>query len=81
MRTNPILRRTRLALAPALLIGLGVGLTACNDDDDKQESRTVTSVARNEIAQSTTDTAVPIQLNDLMLSESDTTDTGQPGEI
>ena len=82
MRTNLMLRRTRVALIALLPIGLGLGLAACNDNDRDQDgngnSGTVSSVASAEIAQSTTETADPILLNDLMLSDRDTNETDQP---
>jgi len=70
----------RVALGMTLAFTLGLGLASCNDDHDGDD-RTVSSVARMEISQSTTETSEPIQINDLSLSDADAGDTSLPDAI
>lgn len=68
---------SRIVLAAG--VGLCLALASCNDDD--KETRTVVSVARQEISQNTTELDEPIVVNDLTLSAGDTTETDLPSEI
>ena len=56
--------------------------SACNDDDDVAAGPgTTTQIARAEIAQNTSETSEPIQINDLPISDADTSETGLPSGI
>jgi hypothetical protein len=80
MTIHMIQRSSRLTLLIA--VGLSLGLASCNDsDNNNDDSRTVTSVATQEISQNTTDVDDPILINDLALSDGDTTETDLPSEI
>jgi hypothetical protein len=78
MSTN--MSAARLALAMTIGLGLSLGLASCNDDD-KGRDRTISSVARSEIKQNSSDTAEPILIDDLPLSDRDTRETDLPGPI
>lgn len=79
MSTILTIRRPRIALV--LGLGLSFGLASCNDNNDREKTRTVGAVARSEIAQSTSETADPILINDLTLSGRDTLETNSSSEI
>lgn len=74
---NLLMRSSRIALGLGLGVGLCLGLASCNDNDGMKD-RTVTSVARSEIARNSTETDDPILLNDLPLSGRDTSETIDP---
>lgn len=62
-----------------MIAWLSVALTSCNDDD--MSERTVSEVARGEIATNTSETTEPILVNDLSLSSKDTTETKTPSAL
>ncbi len=62
-----------LAVAAALLA------TGCGSDNGGAE--TVTRIVAKEIAQNTGDSTVPIQLNDLPVSDQDTRDDTDPAPL
>ncbi len=69
----------RPATGIAIALGLGLGLAACNDNSSSD--RTLTKVARQEISDNTSETADPIMVNDLSLSDNDTKDTAFPSGV
>lgn len=71
IRTNAGL----IAIAVAALVA------GCSDNGASGVSRTTTQIAAQEIKQNTRDSAAPIELNDLPISDADTTETGRPEPI
>jgi hypothetical protein len=68
----------RPATGIAIALGLGLGLAACNDNSS---DRTLTSTAKREISQNTSETSDPIMVNDLSLSGHDSKDTASPSGV
>ncbi len=62
-----------------LLAALGTAaiLVACHDGNDDL-SRTTSTIAAQEIAGNSSETSVPIELNDLPISDSDSSETALP---
>lgn len=77
MTTTLNMRSSRIVLV--LGLGLGLGLAGCNDNEAKDP--TVSSVARQEIGQNTSEIDDPIFINDLALSGRDTKETSLPQDL
>lgn len=69
------LRTLSLVAAGALL------LAACNEDDSPVADNSTTGVVASQIASSTTDTALPIDLNTLVISDADTDEISSPSPV
>lgn len=68
------MRNYRIFLSGLVLLGL----VSCNDHF---ADPTTTAVARQEIQQNTSETSLPIMINDLPLSDRDSKETAKPGPI
>lgn len=66
-----------MTLRKALVAGgfalVALSLTSCNDDDDSTPAGPVTlkQLAVNDVNNRTTDTALPVEINDLVIDDSD----------
>lgn len=77
MTTTSKLESLWRALGISLLFILALALAGCNDDHGPGV-RTLTSIVKSEIANNTSETAEPIVINDLLITDRDTTETGRP---
>jgi hypothetical protein len=69
----------RKLLLAASTAGLTLLASACNDDDEVTAApATVTRLAAAEIAARTNDGAAPLEINDLLIDDSDTDETSSP---
>lgn len=66
-----------MTLRKALLAGgfalVALSVTSCNDDDDSIPAGPLTlkQLAVNDVSNRTTDTALPVEINDLVIDDSD----------
>lgn len=73
-RMNRPLAAVAAALATLAVVG-------CSDNDLNRTPRTTTQIAIQEIEQNTGEFAVPVEINDLPISDADTSETGRPNPI